>query len=119
MRSYLIVSLAALSLALGSPACSHQGPQSAANAAQGATVLRVENQSFYDMDIFMVRSGGDRVRLGSVSSQQTANLSIPSGLLFGLTTARFVARPLAGRGAEVSQDITIAAGDTVVMTLVR
>ncbi len=108
-----------LLLALAVPACSHTGPQSAADAAQAPTVLRVENQSFYDMDIYMVRQAGDRVRIGSVTSQQTANLPIPSSLLFGLSTVRFIARPLAGPGAEISQDITVAAGDTVVMTIQR
>ncbi len=110
---------ALLLLALAVPACSRTGPQSAEDAAQAPTVLRVENQSFYDMDIYMVRQAGDRVRLGSVSSQQTANLTIPSGLLFGLSTVRFVARPLAGPGAEISQNITVAAGDTVMMTIQR
>ncbi len=119
MRRTLVALALALGLALAVPACSRTGPQSADNAAQAPTVLRVENQSFYDMDIYMVRQAGDRVRIGSVSSQQTANLTIPSGLLFGLTNVRFVARPLAGPGAEVSQDIAVAAGDTVVMTIQR
>ncbi len=108
-----------LLLALALPACTHSAPQSAADAAQAPTILRVQNQSFYEMDIYMVRQAGDRVRLGSVSSQQTASLTIPSGLLFGLSTVRFIARPLAGPGAEISQDITVAAGDTVVMTIQR
>ncbi len=106
-----------LLLALALPACSRTAPQSAADAAQAPTILRVENQSFYDMDIYMVRQGGDRVRIGSVSSQQTADLTIPSGLLFGLSTVRFIARPLAGPGAVVSQNSPVAAGDTVSMTI--
>ena len=114
MSHRLLLPFFALALLL--PACSRQAPQSAADARQ-TTVLRVENQSFYDMDIFMIRSGGDRVRLGSVTSQQTADLIIPPGLLFGLSTVRFVARPLAGPAAEVSQSITVAAGDTVQMTI--
>ncbi len=108
-----------LLVALALPACSRTPPQDAANASQAVTVLRVENQSFYDMDIYMLRQAGDRVRLGSVSSEQTADLTIPQGLIFGVSSVRFIARPLAGRGAEVSQNITVAAGDTVVMTIQR
>lgn len=96
--------------------CSRRSPQSAADA-QPVTVLRVQNDSFYDMDIYVVRSAGDRLRLGSVTSHSTADMRIPSGILFGLSTVRFLARPLAGPAPAVSQDITIAAGDTVVMVI--
>ncbi len=117
MRAHRFAALLLLALAL--PACSRARPQSAEDAAQAPTVLQVDNESLSDMDIYMVRQAGDRLRLGSVTSQQTADMTIPASLLFGLSNVRFIARPLAGRGAEVSQNITVAAGDTVVMTIQR
>jgi len=108
-----------LLLALALPACSRHSPQSAADARQAATILRVDNQSLYDMDVFIVREAGDRVRLGSVNSQRTADLTIPSGLIFGVSSVRFIARPFLGRGAEVSQNITVSAGDIVKLTILR
>ena len=109
----------ALLLALALPACSHGSPRSAADATEAPTVLRVINQSLYDMDIFMLRQSGDRVRLGSVSSQQTADLTIPSGLIPGVSTVRFIARRFPQTGAEISQNINVAPGDTVKMTILR
>ncbi len=105
-----------LALALALPACaSHRAPAD----VRAATILRVDNQSVYDMDIFLLREGGDRVRLGSVTSQRTADLTIPSGLIFGVASVRFIARPFLGRGAEVSQDIVVTAGDMVKLTILR
>ena len=108
-----------LLFALALPACSRHSPRSAGDTTHSATILRVDNQSFYDMDIYLLREAGDRVRLGSVRSQQTADLTIPSGLIFGIASVRFIARPFLGRGAEVTQDITVAAGDMVKMTILR
>ncbi len=108
-----------LLFALALPACAHGSPQSADDAARPRTTVRVDNQSLYDMDIYIVRQAGSRVRLGSVSSQQTAYLTIPSSLVAGPTTVHFVARPFPRRGAEVSQDIQVAPGDTVKMTILR
>ncbi len=108
-----------LLLALALPACAGHSPQSAADASQARTVLRIINQSLYDMDIYMLRQTGDRVRLGSVMSNRTEDLSIPSGLIPGVATVRFIARPFLGRGAEVSQNINVTPGDTVKMTILR
>ncbi len=105
--------------ALALPACAHHSAQSAADATQAPTVLRVANQSLYDMDIYMLRDSGDRVRLGSVNSQQTADLTIPAGLIYGVSQVRFIARRFPRTGAEISQSITVTPGDTVKMTILR
>ncbi len=108
-----------LMFALALPACARHAPQSAADSSEASTVLRVINQSLYDMDIYMVRQSGDRVRLGSVMSSRTEDLTIPPGLIFGVSSVRFIARPFLGRGAEISQDITVSAGDIVKLTILR
>jgi hypothetical protein len=69
-----------------------------------------------DMNIFASRSGA-RVRLGTATGNRKTNLSIPSTVMSGLTSLRFIADPIGGNRASVSQEITVAPGDTVVMTI--
>jgi hypothetical protein len=38
-------------------------------------------------------------------------------MVSGLTPLRFIADPIGGRRASVSQEITVSPGDTVVMTI--
>lgn len=80
------------------------------------TILEVDNQAFQDMDVYAVMSG-QRVRLGLATGVHKTNFTIPPSLVNGLTSLRFVADPIGGRRASVSQEITVAPGDTVVMTI--
>jgi hypothetical protein len=80
------------------------------------TVVEVDNQGFQDMDVFALRSG-QRLRLGLATGVHKTDLTIPPALINGLTPLRFVADPIGGRRASVSQEITVAPGDTVVMTI--
>ena len=94
-------------------AFSHGSPSADQNQA---TVVQVDNQGFLDMDVFAVRSG-QRVRLGLAPGNSKTNFTIPKTLVSGLTPLRFIADPIGGRRASVSQEITVAPGDTVVMTI--
>ena len=80
------------------------------------TILQVDNQGFIDMDVFTLRSS-QRVRLGTAPGASKSNFTIPPSLVSGLTPLRFIADPIGGRRASVSQEITVAPGDTVVMTI--
>jgi hypothetical protein len=85
-----------------------RGPQQ----VQEPTTIRVDNQSYTDMTIYVVR-GGQRVRLGMAGGLKATTLTIPSTLVFGSTPMRFIADPIgAGRG-PVSDEITVKAGDEV------
>jgi hypothetical protein len=57
------------------------------------------------------------VRLGTATGNSKSNFVVPSFLMSGLTTLRFVADPIGGRRASVSEEITITPGDTVVLTI--
>ncbi len=109
----------ALLVALALPACSHKSPESAAADDRPHAVVRVTNYSMYDMDIYIVRQAASLVRIGSVTSQGTADMIISPSLVAGPTSVRFVARPYPRRGAEVSQTIYVTPGDTVKMTILR
>jgi hypothetical protein len=102
-------------LLLGITACSgfKRGSASPENAA---TILQVDNQGFLDMTVYALRNS-QRVRLGSATGNTKTNLTIPSDLVFGLTSLRFIADPLGGNRASVSQEIMVAPGDTVVLTI--
>ena len=82
----------------------------------GPTVVQVDNQGFLDMTVYAARSS-QRVRLGIATGNTKTNFNIPSVLVSGLTPLRFVADPIGGRRASVSQEITVAPGDTVVLTI--
>jgi hypothetical protein len=80
------------------------------------TTVRVENQGFADMDIFVL-AGGQRIRLGLVNGNSTATFTIPAYLMGGLTPLRFLADPVGSNRAPVSDEITVKPGDQVVLTI--
>ncbi|HEX3159743.1 MAG TPA: hypothetical protein VHQ45_14580 [Gemmatimonadaceae bacterium] len=76
------------------------------------TTLTVDNQSYLDMNIFVLRSG-QRVRLGMASGNRKSTFTIPSNLIFGATQLRFIADPIGADRLPVTNDITVSAGDEV------
>ncbi len=85
-----------------------RGPQQ----TQEPTTIRVDNQSYSDMTIYVVR-GGQRMRLGMAGGLKTTTLTIPSTVIFGSTPLRFIADPIGAARAPVSDEITVRAGDQV------
>jgi hypothetical protein len=78
--------------------------------------LRVENQAFLDMTIYVYRSS-QRIRLGTATGNSVTRLTIPANLIFGATPLRFQADPIGGSRAPISSEITVAPGDEVVLTI--
>jgi hypothetical protein len=85
-------------------------------AAQEPTALRVDNRGFPDMTIYALR-GGQRVRLGTASGNANSTFTIPSSLLSGITTLRFIADPIGSSRASVSEEITVTPGDSVILMI--
>lgn len=109
--------LALLLLAVGAatlPAggCYRSAKGSGAPAAEQPTTLRVRNQNFLDMNIYVLR-GGVRSRLGTATGNSTATFRIPPSFVQVLTVLRFQADPIGGRSAPVSEEITVSPGDEV------
>jgi hypothetical protein len=100
----------------GIAACSTFSRGSGTTDQNQPTVVEVDNQGFQDMDVYAVRSG-QRWRLGLATGSSKTKLTIPRTMVNGLTPLRFVADPIGGRRASVSQEISVAPGDTVVMTI--
>ncbi|HEV7596461.1 MAG TPA: hypothetical protein VGO33_15805 [Gemmatimonadaceae bacterium] len=103
---FLVAGVGCSSLSRGSSSASQSQP----------TIVQVDNLGFQDMDVYAVRSG-QRVRIGLAPGGTKTNLTVPSNLVSGLASLRFIADPIGGRRASVSQEITVAPGDTVVMTI--
>ena len=83
---------------------------------QPQTALRVDNQSFSDMTVYAARSA-QRVRLGLAPGHANTVFTVPAGLMNGLTQLRFIADPIGGARPSVSEEITVAPGDSVVLQI--
>jgi hypothetical protein len=114
MPRFLSTTVLALGAALGT-ACARTShvPQDAPQH----TVLKVENQGFPDMNIFVLPESSNRVRLGTVTGTSNAYFTIPDYLLHGIRELRFQALPIATPRGPVSQSIVVTPGDTVVLTI--
>ncbi|HEX7336648.1 MAG TPA: hypothetical protein VF252_05510 [Gemmatimonadales bacterium] len=63
--------------------------------------VRIENRASLDMDIYVVRSDGQRVRLGFVPGGDNAVFALPAAVTAGATTITFEARPVRRSGQTV------------------
>jgi len=80
------------------------------------TQLRVQNQAFLDMNIYVLR-GAERVRIGQATSNTTTTLRIPPSLLTGPTPLRFLADPIGSSRTPVSSEMLVKPGEEVQMTI--
>jgi hypothetical protein len=99
----------------GIAACNGFG-HSSGGTDQPQTALRVDNQSFSDMTVYAARSA-QRIRLGLAPGHANTVFTVPAGLMNGLTQLRFIADPIGGARPSVSEEITVAPGDSVVLQI--
>ena len=109
----------ALALALATlaaiPACRSTRTDQTAGAkpeAAAATTVRVENRSFLDQNVYVLR-GGQRVRLGTVNGNSTQVFTIPRNLVFGVSSLSFLVDPIGGSRTPVSNEVPVSEGDQV------
>jgi hypothetical protein len=95
-------------------ACYSRNAQQQSN--QPAAVLEVDNQGVLDMTVYVFR-GAERVRLGIAGALKKTDLPIPSDMVFGASTLRFVGDPIGSNRPSVSDQITVSPGDTVTWTV--
>jgi len=93
------------------------GTSASSSPARAVTTIKVVNQAFLDMDVYVLPQNGARQRLGTATGNSSTVLTIPSTVIFGATELRFIADPIGGQHAEVSTSILVTAGDQVVMTI--
>ena len=90
--------------------------RNAQQSNQPAAVLEVDNQGVLDMTVYVFR-GAERVRLGIAGALKKTDLPIPSDMVFGASTLRFVGDPIGSNRNSVSDQITVSPGDTVTWTV--
>jgi hypothetical protein len=74
--------------------------------------VKVENQNFLDMDVFLIR-GGQRIRLGMVPGLSSRILMVRPELVGYGTELRFELHPIGGRSNPISETITVRPGDVI------
>jgi len=109
LRSLVIV--AALASALTASGCYHTANGA---APEPRTVVRVDNQSFSDYNIYVVPEAGAQIRLGLCPAKTQHEFVIPTGVITGVArSVRFLARPLATQVGPVSEDVIVSPGDAI------
>lgn len=95
--------------------CAANPREGSPRAAQEATV-RVQNQAWSQMTLY-VDTGGQRVRLGSVSATSTAVLRIPAGVVGLGRNLTFVADPVGSDRTSSSFEIYVRPGEVITLTI--
>ena len=110
--THLAVALG-LSLTLG--ACGgRRAPDPADSRAQ--TTLEVRNDSYLDHNIYLLQ-GLQRVRMGTARGLATSRFEIPRQYLFGVSTLQFLADPIGSNVTPISERISVAPGDIVMLQI--
>ena len=109
-----------IALALLSAACSHRTQSASSEPTpeqqDAQTTVKVENQNFSDMDVF-VRTSGTRVRLGMVSGMSSTVFTIPADIVRISPQVQFELHPIGGNRNPISETITVMPGDQVKLTI--
>jgi hypothetical protein len=117
MRSVSALIAVLLIGAVGPAGCSHNpapNPDDNAPKIDARTRVRVVNQAFQDMTIYVVTESGQNIRLGLASGTTTSIFDIPSSLVSqSMTVLQFLAVPIAGNRAPFTQQLQIDPGDMV------
>jgi hypothetical protein len=111
--SIRILALAAMCMTFAM--CSAR-PRPSTGNVQEKTTLRVENQGFPDMTIYVLQ-GGQRIRLGLATGNSTTVFTIPDYVLGAANTLRFLADPVGSTRTPVSDEISVHPGDQVTLTI--
>jgi len=80
------------------------------------TTLKVRNQNFLDMDVFVLRDG-QRVRLGMVAGLSSQVFTLPADIVRSSPQLRFELHPIGGRGNPRTETISVQPGDQLELTI--
>ena len=106
----LLLALFALSCSTGNPATT-PGPHP---ETDDQARVRVENRASIDMDIYLLRSDGQAMRLGFVAGGDTSTFALPATLTAGANSIRFQARPVRRSGEPfTSEPFGISSGGEI------
>ncbi|HEX8361167.1 MAG TPA: hypothetical protein VF613_13725 [Longimicrobium sp.] len=117
MRTVLRLPILALLLLVAASCSSNRQPGSDPGpAARGATV-RIQNNAWLDMNIYVLQTSGARRRLGMVNANATTTLRIP-GPVVGLgQQLRFIVDPVGSQRTASSFEIYVRPDQQVTLTI--
>jgi predicted small lipoprotein YifL len=79
--------------------------------------VRVENQAWVEMVVYVQREGRQRTRLGEVGAQETRVFRLPSSMVGGTVSVRFIADPVGGSQNPYSSELSVQPGQTIRLTI--
>jgi hypothetical protein len=99
-------------------ACHHTAtPGRDDNGPQAESRVRVENQAFLDMNVYIISSTGGRQRLGTVTGNTTQEFPIPAYIIGPANSVRFLVEPIGSNRAPISNSLSVQPGQTVTLTI--
>lgn len=85
------------------------------------TAVRIRNNNWSDVKVYLVRANGSLVRVGTVTSMTTLRIPLRRALATELQThgsLRFLIRPLGNpRGSYLTDPVFITSGDVMSLTV--
>jgi len=109
------ISVAALVALMALAGCSSSmertGSAAGEVASNDAVAVMVVNNNYNDVNVYAVR-GGERIRLGSVTGNNSATFSMDRAI-YGVNDVSLIAIPIGGFGAARSGRLSLSAGDSV------
>lgn len=109
------VVVASLFFSLALAGCHHGGFTNAPAGTQGAVSLTVQNQNFYDMDLYVV-SEGLATRIGDVTGNSTGHFVLDPSF-FPSNEIRIIATPVGGNGRASSGPLNVGPGQSITFTI--
>ncbi|HEX9293614.1 MAG TPA: hypothetical protein VF873_08000 [Gemmatimonadales bacterium] len=103
-----------LALALLSAGCG-RAFKSGPREPDPRTTLRVQNQNFLDMNVYVLR-GGQRIRLGMVPGLSTEVFTIPAYIVRS-SPLQFEVHPIGGLENPRTETISVQPGDEIHITI--
>lgn len=79
-------------------------------------VVRVENQSYADFNIFVLRDE-TRQRLGRSTANTTQSFRIPASVMSGQPRIKLAADPIGTQVVGITREINVQPGDTVFLVI--
>lgn len=109
-------SLARLGVALLAASCSRGARPESEPAPRAETAVKVENQNYLDMAVFVVR-GGQRLRLGTVTGLSTQIFMLRPEMIGPSSEVQFEIDPIGGRASPRTETIVVHPGDVIELTI--
>jgi hypothetical protein len=94
------------------------GPSGPDPQAEDQARVRIDNRASLDMDIYLLRGGGQALRLGFVPGGEKSTFALPPTLTAGAVSITFEARPVRRSGQAVrSEPFRVSPGEEITWSI--